>query len=148
MCLHGQVDRGVQTEATLVGAESGVELDAVAAVDLELASIVLPDDAELEDTLGDRGDLESGAVLGELLEEGAVLEGAGKLVVRLLELGLGRKVGHDGGWNGKNDINWRWGRTSRAGFLGVGEKSSLAQQRGSDGLVLVGEDEDEERREG
>jgi hypothetical protein len=69
----------VQAQAALVGAESRVELDAVAAVDLEVAGIVLPDDAELDDALGDRGDLEGGAELGVLLEQRAVLESEGEL---------------------------------------------------------------------
>jgi hypothetical protein len=64
----------VQTQTTLVRAESGVELHTVTPVDLEVAGIVLPDNAELDDALGDRGDLERSAVLGVLLEEGAVLE--------------------------------------------------------------------------
>ena len=37
-----QVDRGVESQATLVGAERGVELDAKAAVDLDFAIIVDP----------------------------------------------------------------------------------------------------------
>ncbi len=69
----------MQAQAALVGAEGRVELDAVAAVDLEVAGIVLPHDAELDDALGDGGDLEGGAVLGVLLEERAVLEGEGEL---------------------------------------------------------------------
>jgi len=73
--LHGQVYGGVQSEAALVRAESRVELDTIAPVDLEVALVVLPDDAELDDALGDRGDLEGGSVLGELLEKGAVLKG-------------------------------------------------------------------------
>ncbi len=69
----------MESQAALVGAERRVELNAVAAVDLEVAGIVLPDDAELDDTLGDGGDLEGGAELGPLLEEGAVLESEGEL---------------------------------------------------------------------
>lgn len=61
------------------GGKGGVELDAESAVDLEVAPVVLPGDAELDDAVGDGGDLEGGAVLGVLLEEGRVLEGAGKL---------------------------------------------------------------------
>jgi hypothetical protein len=69
----------VQTQAALVGAERRVELHTVTAVDLEVAGIVLPDNAELDDTLGDRDDLERRAELGVLLEEGAVLEREGEL---------------------------------------------------------------------
>ena len=77
--LHRQVDGGVQPQAALVGAESGVELHTVAAVGLEVAGIIFPNDAELDDTLGDRDDLERGAVLGVLLEERGVLEGEDEL---------------------------------------------------------------------
>ena len=69
----------MEAKTALVGAKRGVELDAVAAVDTELAVVVFPGDAELDDALGDGTDLESGAVLRVLLEEGAVLEGAGEL---------------------------------------------------------------------
>jgi hypothetical protein len=114
--LHRQVDGRVESETALVGAESRVELDTVAAVHLELAGVILPDDAELDDALGDGDDLEGGLELGVLLEQGAVLEGAHKLwtghkpksasasrtpraapsltSVSLLELGLGGNVGH------------------------------------------------------
>lgn len=89
-----QVHAGVQTQTTLVGAQGGVELNTVTTVDLDLALVVLPLDAELDDALRDGSNLEGGTVLGELLEQGAVLEGGGQLVVGLLELGLGGKVGH------------------------------------------------------
>ena len=48
-------------------------------VDLDLALVVLPHDAELDDALGDGDDFEGVAVFGVLLEERAVLEGGGKL---------------------------------------------------------------------
>lgn len=92
----GQVDGGVQTQAALVGAQGRVELDPVAAVDLDVALVILPLHAELDDALGDGGDLEGGAVLWVLLEQSAVLQGRGELVVGLLELGLGGEVRHDG----------------------------------------------------
>lgn len=76
---HGQVHGRVQAQAALVRPQGRVELHAVAAVDAQAALVVLPGDAELDDALGDGGDLEGGAVLGVLLEEGAVLEGAGEL---------------------------------------------------------------------
>jgi hypothetical protein len=78
-CLHGKVDARVETQTTLVRAESRVELHTVSTVDAKLAGIVLPDDTELNDTLGNGADLEGGAVLWMLLEEGAVLECAGEL---------------------------------------------------------------------
>lgn len=74
-----QVDSGVETETTLVWAESTVELDTVGAVDLGLEVVVFPDDAELDDTLWDGDDLQGGLVFGVLLEEGGVLEGRGQL---------------------------------------------------------------------
>lgn len=72
----------METETTLVGTQSRVELDTETAVDLEVALVVLPDDAELEDTLGDGADLEGIAVLRVLLEEGGVLESRGQLYER------------------------------------------------------------------
>jgi hypothetical protein len=77
--LHGQVDRGVESKTTLVGAKSTVVLHTVTTVDLEVALVVVPGDTELDDTLGDGGDSEGGAVLGVLGEEGAALKGGGKL---------------------------------------------------------------------
>ena len=46
-----QVDGGVEPQTALVGADGGVELDAVAAVDLHLTGIVHPRHAEQNDTL-------------------------------------------------------------------------------------------------
>lgn len=76
---HAEVDAGVQAQAALVGAEGRVELHAEAIVDLDLALVVLPRDAELDDALGNGDDLEGLAVFGVLLEKGAVLEGGGEL---------------------------------------------------------------------
>lgn len=69
----------MKSKTALVGAESRVELHAVSPVDAELALVVLPGDAELDNSLGNGGDLQSGAVFGVLLEEAAVFEGAGQL---------------------------------------------------------------------
>lgn len=69
----------MQPQTTLVGTEGRVELDAVSAVDLDLAAVILPDDTELDHPLGDGDDLECGAVLGLLLEQGRVLEGVDEL---------------------------------------------------------------------
>jgi len=66
---NGKVDCGVQSETTLVRAKGGVELDTVTTVDLEVTSIILPANTELNNTLGNRDDLEGDAVLGVLLEE-------------------------------------------------------------------------------
>jgi hypothetical protein len=65
----------VQAETTLVWAEGRVELNSVAAVDLDLVLVVLPDNAELDDALGDGDDLEGSLVFGVLFEESAVFEG-------------------------------------------------------------------------
>jgi hypothetical protein len=75
----GQVDGRVEAETTLVGAESRVELDAVALVDITLALVVFPDNAELDNALGYGDNLESLLVLGVLLEDGRALEGGGEL---------------------------------------------------------------------
>ena len=71
----------MKSETTLVGTESGVELDTIATVDLEVAIVVLPNDTELDDTLRDGDDIESNAVLGVLLEENRVLKSADKLCI-------------------------------------------------------------------
>jgi hypothetical protein len=75
----GQVDCGVESETTLVGAESRVELHTVTIVDLAFALVVLPDDTELDDALGDGGDLEGLLVLGVLVEERRRLKGGDEL---------------------------------------------------------------------
>jgi len=65
----------VESQTTLVWTKSGVELNSVSTVDLELSLVILPDDSELDDALWDGDDLEGGLVFWLLLEEGAVLEG-------------------------------------------------------------------------
>jgi hypothetical protein len=92
----GKVDGRVETETTLVGAEGRVELHTETTVDLELALVILPDDAELNHALGDGDNSEGLAVLGVSLEEGRVLKSGGEFLVGLLELGLDGKVRHDG----------------------------------------------------
>ena len=64
-----KIDRGVETKTAFVWAESGVELHTVATVDLHLALVVFPDNAELNDSFRDRGNLQRGLVLWVLLEE-------------------------------------------------------------------------------
>lgn len=66
----GQVDCGVESQTTFVGAQGRVELHAVTLVDDALALVILPHDAELDDALGDRDDLKGLLVLGVLLEDG------------------------------------------------------------------------------
>lgn len=69
----------MESKAALVWPQGRVELHSVSPIDLHLALVVLPDDAELNDSFGDGGDLEGGLVLGVLLEEGGVLEGGDEL---------------------------------------------------------------------
>ena len=83
----GKVNTGVQPETTLVGAKGRVELDTVARVDMGFALVVLPDNAELHDALGDLDNVERGLVLGVFLKERG--DGGGEFVAGLLELGLG-----------------------------------------------------------
>lgn len=64
----------MKPQAALEGTEGGIELHAVAVVDLDVALVVLPGDTELDDALGDGDDLQGGPVLRVALEEGAVLE--------------------------------------------------------------------------
>ena len=54
---HTQVNGGVESQSSLVRTQCTVELDSVAAVDLYLVLVVFPDNAELDDAFGDRGDL-------------------------------------------------------------------------------------------
>jgi hypothetical protein len=69
----------MESQPSLVWAQGRVKLHTVSAVDLDLVFVIFPDDAELDDALGNGDDLEGGLVLGLLLEEGAVLEGGDKL---------------------------------------------------------------------
>jgi hypothetical protein len=69
----------VEAETALVWTEGRVELHTVALVDLALALVVLPDDAELDDALGNGDDLESLPVLGVLLEDGGAFQGGDEL---------------------------------------------------------------------
>ena len=47
-----QVDRGVETQAAFVGTDGRVELDAVAAVDLDLTGVVHPGHTECDHPFG------------------------------------------------------------------------------------------------
>jgi len=49
---NGEVDGGMEAQAALVRSDSGIELNAVAAVDLDLAVVVNPGNAEGDDALG------------------------------------------------------------------------------------------------
>jgi hypothetical protein len=85
-----KVDTGMESKTTLVRTESRVELDSVTTVDLDIAVVVFPDNAELEDTLGDRDDRDNLLKLRALLKKSRVLKSGQKLVVGLFEFGLGR----------------------------------------------------------
>lgn len=69
----------MEAETTLVGTESRVELHAVSLLDLALALVVLPDNAELDDALGDGDDLKGLLVFGVLGEEGGGLKSGDEL---------------------------------------------------------------------
>jgi hypothetical protein len=69
----------VKAETALVGTESRVELHAVSLLDLALALVVLPDNTELDDALGDGDDLEGLFVFGVLGEEGGGLKSGDEL---------------------------------------------------------------------
>ena len=79
-----EVDCRMETETTLVGAESRVELHAVTLVDLALALVILPDNTELDDALGDGSNFECLPVLGVLLEDGGGFEGGDELCELML----------------------------------------------------------------
>jgi len=74
-----QVDSGMESKATFVGAKGRIELDAISAVDLGLKLVIFPDDTELDDPLRNRNDLERFLVLRVLFEERGVFEGGGQL---------------------------------------------------------------------
>ena len=65
----------MKSKSTLVWTQGGVELHTVAPVDLDFILIVLPHHPELDDAFGDGADLESGLVLGILLEKRGAFEG-------------------------------------------------------------------------
>lgn len=113
----GEVHRGVEAKATLVGTQGGVELNAIALVDLDLALIIFPNDTELDDALrnGDHG--KRLAVLGVLLEKSGVVEGGGELFVGLLELGLVRIMRQDEGVGGVVELRLHYGGMELKGVL-------------------------------
>lgn len=76
-----QVDGRVETKSSLVGSESGVELNTVSAVDLHDSLVVLPGDTELDNTLGDGDDGKACLQLGANLEELRGLKGRDQLCI-------------------------------------------------------------------
>ena len=85
---HAEVDRLVEAQAALVGAKRAVELNAETAVDVHLALVVCPGDAEHDDALGLDDALEELCllILGVCLDDG--LEGLENLGHGLDELRL------------------------------------------------------------
>lgn len=75
----------MEAETTFVRAKGGIELYPISTVDLHLAFVVFPHDAELNDALRDRGHLQCFPVLGVFLEERGVFERRGKFCVQVLE---------------------------------------------------------------
>ena len=59
----------MESQTTLVGTESRVELNSVSTVDLEIALVILPSDTELNNTLGDGDDRQSSLEFWGSLEE-------------------------------------------------------------------------------
>jgi len=84
----GKVDGRMEAETTLVWTESGVELDTVSTVDLELTLVVLPNNTELNDTLWDRDDWKGSAEFWLKFEELGGLERGLELIVGLVEFRL------------------------------------------------------------
>jgi len=74
----------VEAEATFVRAEGGIELHPVSTVDLHLALVVFPHDAELDHPLRNRGHLQCFPVLRVFLEEGRVFERRGEFCMHVL----------------------------------------------------------------
>lgn len=68
----------MESKTALVGAQSGVKLNTIAAVDLKVAAVVFPDDAELDNALRDSSYLESGTILRVFLKQYRVLKCAGQ----------------------------------------------------------------------
>lgn len=65
----------MESKTTLVGTQGRIELYTVSSVDLDLALVVFPDHAELDDPFRDGCDFEGGLVFWVFLEQGGVFEG-------------------------------------------------------------------------
>ena len=92
---HALGDRGVEAQAALVGADGVVVLDPPAALDPDVAVVVLPADPEADDPVG-LGHPPQDLVLVVLLLVGDEVEDVlGDLVDRLDELGLARVASLD-----------------------------------------------------
>ena len=69
----------MEAETALVRTECRVELHAIPPIDLDLILVIFPDNAELDDTLGDCGDSKCLFVLRIFMEERRVFEGRDQL---------------------------------------------------------------------
>lgn len=69
----------MEAETAFVWPQSGVELDPITTVDLDLILVIFPHHAELNHSFGDGDDFEGGFVLGVFLEKGGVLKGGHEL---------------------------------------------------------------------
>ncbi|MNZ82402.1 hypothetical protein D3C78_1010990 [compost metagenome] len=87
---HTQVYRGVETQAALVGADGTAHLDAVAAVDLNLALVIDPRHAEQHRALGFDHALENAGLQVVWVGFEERPKAAQHFFHRLVEFGLGR----------------------------------------------------------
>ena len=92
---HALVDRRVEADAALVGADGVVELHPVAPVHMQVVVVVGPGDAEADNPVGLRHALQHPdlRIDGVLLDERD--DRPGDFVHRLVELALARIAGHD-----------------------------------------------------
>ena len=103
---HAQGDRGMEAQPALVRADGAVHLDAVAAVDVDLAAIVDPGDAEHDDPLRLHHPLQDLRLAIGLVGLNDGEDRLDDFADRLMELRLagvpGHHVGHElihGGWD-------------------------------------------------
>lgn len=75
---NGQVHGRMKAQSSLVRPQCGIELHAISPIDLNLALVIFPDDAELNHSLGHGSNFQSGLVFRVLGEKGGVLEGGHK----------------------------------------------------------------------
>ena len=104
---HGQVNVGLETQTALVGAQSGIVLHAVAAVDMPDMVVIFPGNAELNNAIRlDHALQQSGLlVLGMSIDDGG--QRGQDLFDSLQELGLGSVLGLGLGENALNVlVHW------------------------------------------
>ena len=76
----------MEAKTAFVRTKSRVKLHAIAFVDLAHALVVFPDNAELDDALGDRNNLQGFLVFRVLLKQGRGFEGGDELCAMLVSL--------------------------------------------------------------